>query len=421
MKIVITTVGTRGDLQPYIALGLGLKNAGYEVQIVSAKNEEAFVRNYGLDFFALDVDIQKIMESGEVKEMAKGNNPLKFIIGHLKSSKGLKELMVRTQADIWKACTNADLVIFHPGMPIGFFWAKEHRKKAILATPFPVVATKNYPSILFYALPKFGSFYNLLTHYIFDKVFWALAKSPIKQFWKKNINTKINFSISPIKQQSNNGQLILNGYSHHLFPQPKEWKKNIHTTGSWLIESEPDFVPPIELNKFINSGEPPIYIGFGSMKDFDNFSKTLEIILEALNITKQRAVVGLGWTKNNYKEELPDNIYLIENVPHTWLFPKMKMVIHHGGAGTTATGLRAGKPTIIIPHNADQPAWGQKIFELGVGSKPIKKTKLTAQRLADAIKFSQTQNIIENAELLGQKLSAENGVLAAVEIINGYV
>ena len=421
MKIAITTVGTRGDLQPYIALGLGLKKSGHEVLVVSAKNEESFVRNYGLDFYALDVDIQKIMESGDLQEMAKGSNPLKFIISHLKGSKSLKALMIKTQGEIWNACQRADLIIFHPGMPLGLFLAKEKNKKAILATPFPVVATKDYPSILFYALPKLGSYYNLLTHFIFDKVFWALAKSPIKEFWNKNIKSKTNFSISALKQQIKSGQLVLNGYSELLFSHSKEWTNNIHTTGSWIIETEPNFLPPIELNNFINSGEAPIYIGFGSMKDLYSFNKTLSIIIEALGIIKQKAVVGLGWTIKDYKEKLPDNIFLVDSIPHTWLFPKMKMVIHHGGAGTTVTGLRAGKPTIIIPHNADQPAWGLRVFELGVGSRPIKKSKLTADKLASAIIYSQTPNIIANATMLGQQLQNENGVAKAVQIIDRLI
>jgi sterol 3beta-glucosyltransferase len=421
MKIAITTVGTRGDLQPYIALGLGLKNSGHEVIIVSAKNEESFVRNYGLDFYALDVDIQKIMESGDVQEMAKGSTPLKFIISHLKGSKSLKELMVKTQGEIWNACQNSDLIIFHPGMPLGLFLAKEQNKKAILATPFPVVATKDYPSILFYALPKLGSYYNLLTHFIFDKVFWALAKSPIKEFWTNSIKSKANFDISPLKQQIKNGGLVLNGYSELLFKQSKQWTNNIHTTGSWIIETEPNFLPTKELEDFIFNGETPIYIGFGSMKDPDTFNKTLAIIIETLSITNQRAIVGLGWTKNDYKETLPENVFLVDSVPHTWLFPKMKIVIHHGGAGTTATGLRAGKPTIIIPHNADQPAWGKKVFELGVGSKPIKKSKLTADKLATAILYSLTPNIINNAEQLGKKLRHENGVQKATQIIEKFI
>ena len=253
MKIAITTVGTRGDLQPYIALGLGLKKSGHEVLIVSAKNEESFVRNHGLDFYSLDVDIQKIMEGDDVQEMAKGSNPVKFIISHLKGSKSLKALMVKTQGEIRNACTNADLIIFHPGMPLGFFLAKEKNKKAILATPFPVVATKDYPSILFYALPKLGSYYNLLTHFIFDKIFWALTKSPIKEFWKNSIKSKVNFDNSPLKQQIKNGGLVLNGYSDLLFSHSKKWTSDIHTTGSWLIETEPNFEPPVDLVDFIHN------------------------------------------------------------------------------------------------------------------------------------------------------------------------
>ena len=157
------------------------------------------------------------------------------------------------------------------------------------------------------------------------------------------------------------------------------------------------------------------------MQDLDGFNKTLVIIIDALTLTKQRAVVGPGWTKNNYKEKLPDNIFLVESVPHTWLFPKMKIVIHHFGAGTTATGLRAGKPTVIIPHNADQPAWGQRVFELGVGSKPIKKSKLTADKLANAIRYSLTPKIVNNAEQLGQQLRQENGVQKATQIIENFI
>jgi len=421
MKIAITTVGTRGDLQPYIALGLGLKESGFDVLIVSAKNEEFFVRNFGLDFYALDVDIQKIIEGGEAKEMTKGSNPFKFIIGHLKSSKSLKKLMVRTQGEIWQACQNADILIFHPGIPLGFFLAKEENKQAILATPFPVVPCKEYPSILFYSLPKFGRYYNLLTHFIFDKVFWAMAKSPIKTFLTESIKMKANLRFSPLKQQIYTGQLVLNGYSNLLFPHSKEWTNNIHTTGSWFIEEEPNFLPSNDLQSFINNGEAPVYIGFGSMKDIEGFNKTLDTIIDALKITKQKAVVGLGWTANNYKEVLPDNIFLIDSIPHSWLFPKMKMVVHHGGAGTTAAGLKAGKPTIIIPHNADQPAWGKRVFELGVGSKPIKRSKLTSEKLANAIRFVQQPKIIANADKLGQELRKENGVKKAVKIINDYL
>jgi sterol 3beta-glucosyltransferase len=421
MKIAITTVGSRGDLQPFIALGLGLKAAGHEVLIVSAKNEAAFVKDYGLDFFALNVDIQKLMEGDDVQEMAKGNNPLKFIVSHLKGSKKMKALMVATQAEIWEACQDVDVIIFHPGMPLGFFIAKQLGKISVMANPFPVVGTSNYPSILFYTMPRLGKAFNVFTHFIFQKLFWSLSKSAIKEFWDANVNTKINFSTSPIQQQIESGMPVLNGYSELLFSHADKWGKNIHTTGSWLVETEANFIPPNDLVQFIEKAEPPIYIGFGSMKDVDSFSVTLKIIAEALAITKQRAVVALGWSKLNYAEAIPENIFLIESIPHSWLFPKMKMVVHHGGAGTTAAGLSAGKPTIVIPHNADQPAWGLRVYELGVGAKPIKKTKLTSGKLAAAISYALQPAIIANAEKLGVEFRKENGVEKAVDVINKYL
>ncbi len=421
MKIAITAVGTRGDLQPYIALGLGLKAVGHEVFIISAKNEAEFVQQYGLDFFPLNVDIQQLMEGDDIKEMAKGNNPFKFIISHLKGSKKLKQTMVATQAEIWTACQDVDAIIYHPGMPIGFFIAKQLGKISIMANPFPIVATSLYPSILFYTMPRLGNAFNIFTHKIFQKLFWTLSKPAIKEFWNANVKTKMNFSVSPIQQQIESGMPVLNGYSELLFSQSKDWSKNIHTTGSWIVETEANFMPPNDLVQFIESGEPPIYIGFGSMKDVDSFTITFKMIAEALAITKQRAVVALGWSKVNNDEPIPENIFLIESIPHSWLFSKMKMVIHHGGAGTTAAGLTAGKPTIIIPHNADQPAWGLRVYELGVGAKPIKKTKLTADKLASAISFALQPHIIANAEKLGEDFRKENGVEKAVDLITKYL
>jgi sterol 3beta-glucosyltransferase len=369
----------------------------------------------------LNVDIQKLMEGDDVQEMAKGNNPIKFIVSHLKGSKKMKTLMVATQAEIWEACKDVDVIIFHPGMPIGFFIAKQLGKISVLANPFPVVSTSNYPSILFYTIPRLGKAFNVFTHFIFQKLFWALSKPAIKQFWNATVKTTINFSVSAIQQQIQSGMPVLNGYSELLFSHSNKWSNNIKTTGSWLIETEKDFAAPTALIQFIEKAEPPIYIGFGSMKDINSFGVTLKMIAEALAITKQRAVVALGWSKLNNNDPIPENIFLIESIPHSWLFPKMKIVIHHGGAGTTAAGLTAGKPTIIIPHNADQPAWGLRVYELGVGAKPIKKTKLTADKLAAAILFAAQPEIVANAEKLGEKLRMENGVEKAVRFINSQI
>jgi sterol 3beta-glucosyltransferase len=421
MKIAITTLGTRGDLQPFIALALGLKDAGYYVVIISAKNEEEFVSSYGLNFYPLSVDIQKIMENSEVQEMTKGDNPIKFIISHMNGSKKLKQSMVLTQHEIWDACQGSDAIIFHPGMPIGYFIAKEFGKVSIMANPFPATPTKEYPSILFYKGPRLGRLYNLLTHIIFERVFWALIKPAIKEFWSENVKSKIDLSTPPMRQQVKSGMPVINGYSEHLFHKPKDWSENIHITGSWIIKDEPDWKPQPDLDRFIREGQPPIFVGFGSMKDIHKFKETFNIIVQALQISSKRAVIGLGWNSLNLKEPIPDNVFLIDNVPFTWLFPQMAAVVHHGGSGTTSIGLTAGKPTVIIPFNADQPAWGERVYELGVGAKPIPRKKLSADKLASAIQYALNPKIVAKAEELGQKLRKENGVYTAVTIIDNFL
>lgn len=225
--------------------------------------------------------------------------------------------MVKTQAEIWTASQDADLIVFHPGMPIGYFIAQVYNKKSVLLNPFPVVATKDYPSILFYTFPRFGRAFNSLTHFIFYKVFWALAKSSIEEFWKENIGKKVDFSTSPIIQQIKSGRPVINAHSPLVFEPAQEWGKNIQTVGSLTIENESNFTPTKELVDFIKTGEPPIFIGFGSMKDINSFTQTFEILSEAVTKTKQRAVIGLGWTKNSFSGFIPDNMFLIENIPFT--------------------------------------------------------------------------------------------------------
>jgi sterol 3beta-glucosyltransferase len=353
--------------------------------------------------------------------MAKGDNPIKFILSHLKGSKKLKQLMIQTQGEIWNACRDADAIIFHPGMPLGFFMTKEMVKKSIIASPFPIVSTKDYPSILFYNGPRLGKLYNLFTHFVLNKLFWSLSKSAIKEFWKTTVKTQMDFSASPISRQIKSGMPVINGYSELLFHKSSDWKRNIHVTGNWIIEKEPAWIAPTDLVDFINNGQPPIYIGFGSMKDIAAFRQTFILITAALKITNQRAVIALGWNELPADEDVPENIFLTDSVPHSWLFPQMAAVVHHGGAGTTAAGLTAGKPTIIIPSNADQPAWGKRVFELGVGAKPIPKKKMTTEKLAAAIDYALRPDVVAKAAALGEKLRKENGVKNAVAIIREFL
>ena len=172
----------------------------------------------------------------------------------------------------------------------------------------------------------------------------------------------------------------------------------------------------MNLVNFLQSGPPPVYIGFGSMTN-SKPEEVADMLLQALARTGLRGVLYEGWGGLK-KEQLPDTVFMTGSVPHTWLFPRMAAVIHHGGVGTTAAGLAAGVPSIITPFFADQPFWGQRVHQLGVGTKPIPRKRLTVDSLAQALdSVLSDEEMRKRAALLGERIRAENGVAQAVAII----
>lgn len=424
--IALLAVGTRGDVQPFIALALGLQQAGYKPLIISAKNEEAFVRGFGIDFHALNVDIQKIMDNQEIHAMAKGDSPIAFAKSHLEGSKALKQTMVQVQEEIWDVLSNekdnVEAVIFHPGMQNAFLMAQELGIPSIMASPFPFAATGEYPAILLYGKMRWkgllGRILNRSSHALLGQLFWMLGYGAAKEFWKRQGKPHIPKLTPPSRSRAARTMLALMGYSQHVLPRPRDWSENIALTGYWMLPEEADWMPPADLVQFLDDGEAPVYVGFGSIKDAATFKATLEIVVQALEQLGRRAVIALGWSSLSEGASIPKSVYLLGSAPHSWLFPRMAAVVHHGGAGTTAAGLLAGKPTVIIPHTADQPAWGLRVWELGVGGKPIPKKKLTASALETSLREALQPKVVAKASEIGEKLRAENGVQNAVQIIS---
>jgi UDP:flavonoid glycosyltransferase YjiC (YdhE family) len=201
-----------------------------------------------------------------------------------------------------------------------------------------------------------------------------------------------------------------------VIPKPADWDGQMHVTGYWFLDPVDDWNPPADLLEFLQAGSPPVFIGFGSMST-RNPEETTHLILQALACTQQRAIMLSGWG-GLHKANLPDTVYMLDSIPFSWLFPRVAVVVHHGGAGTTSAGLRAGVPSIIVPFFADQPYWGQRVADLRVGPAPIPRKKLTAERLAQAIQTAVTdQAMRQRAADLGVKIRAEDGIARAVEIV----
>lgn len=194
-----------------------------------------------------------------------------------------------------------------------------------------------------------------------------------------------------------------------MIPKPRDWNHNINVAGFYFLPLASSYTPSPDLMAFLQAGPPPIYIGFGSIVVDDPDSLT-EKIFEAIRLTGVRALVSKGWGGlGGSSSSTPPNVFMLGNCPHDWLFEQVACVVHHGGAGTTAAGIAAGKPTVVVPFFGDQPFWGSMVARAEAGPRPLSFKALTASKLAEAIAAALQPAMLENAKSLGSKIKEERG------------
>jgi UDP:flavonoid glycosyltransferase YjiC (YdhE family) len=209
------------------------------------------------------------------------------------------------------------------------------------------------------------------------------------------------------------------GFSPSFLPRPADWDEFQHVTGYWFLEAQTGWQPPLDLLGFLESGPPPVYVGFGSMSP-DNSEHLTRLALRALELSGQRGVLLTGWGGLR-RLPVPRNVFFVDDVPHAWLFPRMAAVVHHGGAGTTASGLRAGVPSIIAPFGGDQCAWADLVGKSGLGPSAGPVQRLTPEKLANAIQIAINDSTMRaRARVMGEKIRAENGIAQAIELVERY-
>ncbi|MDJ0573257.1 MAG: glycosyltransferase [Pleurocapsa sp. MO_192.B19] len=419
MNIFIVTAGSRGDVQPFVALGKGFKKVGHSVTICTCQSFEPFITEHGLTYGYMNDDFIKLVDSEAGREvMESGGNFLSLVkttLTLLKKAKALNREMLK---DAWNAAQAAqpDIIIFHPKILAGSHIAEKLNIPAIMAVLVPaIVPTAESVAIGFPNL-NLGFWYNKLSYWVLHQGY-RMYDDVVNEFRQNVLGLgKLPKSISPIQMSNGQPLPILHGYSERVSPRPRDWSSTVNITGYWFLESRDDYHPPAELIDFLEAGEAPVYVGFGSMAG-RNPQRITNIVVAALQQAKVRGIIATGWGGLD-PHHLPKTIFKIDSVPHDWLFPRMSAVIHHGGAGTTAAGLRPGIPTIVCPFLIDQPYWGERVYALGVGSKPIPQKQLTAEKLANAIREVTTNpEIRAKAETLGEKLRNEDGISKAIAII----
>lgn len=413
MKITITTVGSRGDVQPYVALGRGLAEVGHDVTLVVDQLFESFVHQNGLGFARLAADPMKPLEV-DIREL--GNNPVKVFNW---MATFVEEIGSEYFETYLEANRGTDLMIFSSiAAMAGLHIGAKLNVPMLSSTLQPVVPTRAYPYSAGMILPGWVPFLgaiNKTSYELFNRVFYRMLYKVLN----RDRERVLGLPALPWKLYRSfdlKAYPMLHGFSRHVIPKPADYNQNQIFTGYWFLDQESDWQPPAELQAFLASDPKPVYIGFGSMVDKEAEALT-RLVVEALEISGQRAILLGGWT-NLGSEGLPDTILKVEHVPHEWLFPRVSAVVHHGGAGTTAASLRSGSPTVVVPFFADQPFWGWRVEKLGAGPKPIPRLKLTAEKLAAAITRAVTDPQINyRAAELGEKIRAEDGVANAVKAV----
>ncbi|WP_221088598.1 glycosyltransferase [Deinococcus aquaedulcis] len=411
MKITLFALGSQGDVQPYLALGAGLKQAGHTVAIASHENFEAAARGAGLAFWPMHGNTQALMAGAEMQALLRRGN---FLALQRYTAAAAQEAAGHWATQGLAAAQGADLIVTGLGGQSAAQAAAEKLRLPLVEAPVvPLTPTRAFPAPLLPAgVARLGGAANLASY--------ALARQALGLGMRAGTQTMRRALALPDQPRPTPGvppAPLLYGLSPSVVPRPRDWPAHVHLTGAWFLPQGP-WTPPAALEAFLAAGPAPVSIGFGSMGLRDP-ADTTALVLDALAQTGQRAVLLSGWG-GLAAGDLPNHVFAAPPLPHSWLFPRVSAVVHHGGAGTTAAGLRAGVPSVITPFFGDQPFWGERVRTLGAGPAPIPQRRLTARRLADALRQTQTPALRERAADLGRRIRTEDGVAEAIRLIEGY-
>ncbi|TPX09825.1 uncharacterized protein E0L32_009016 [Thyridium curvatum] len=426
LNIVIMVIGSRGDAQPFLKIGKVLKEQyGHRVRIATHPAFREFVeKDSGLDFFSVGGDPSELMAF-----MVK--NP--GMIPTLETVKAgdigrRRAAMAEMFEGFWRACVNAtddekdthnlkmmgekdpfiaDAIIANPPSFAHIHCAEALGIPLHLMFTFPYTPTQAFPHPLA-SIKKSNvdpGYTNFISYPLVEMMVWqglgdlvnefrekTLGLDPVSTLWAPGATYRLHVPFTYM-------------WSPGLVPKPEDWGSEIDVSGFVFLDLASTFEPPSDLEKFLAAGETPIYIGFGSIvvDDADRFT---EMIFEAVEMAGVRALVSKGWGGLG-GENVPENIFMLENTPHDWLFPKVKACVIHGGAGTTAIALKCGKPTMVVPFFGDQHFWGSMISNAGAGPEPIPYKQLTAETLAEGIEYCLSDEAKEAAEGIAHDIEEE--------------
>ena len=411
MRVLILTFGTHGDVLPYVALASGLLAAGHEAAVCTAEGFQELVTEAGVPYEYMSNDMLEIVQSA-MPGMA---GPAEAV----QLARRMAAAMRSSLVDQWEAAQRfrPDVLVYHPKVLGGLHIAERLGVPAVLSLPLPFFTpTRAFP-IPFVGRWPFGGTFNRAS-YQFNRFTAVAYGGMINSFRRKVLGLRRMSRLTDYLHHSDGRPVpILYAYSPAVVPVPPDYPDHAHVTGYWVLDGQRSLQPPAELVDFVDAGPPPIYAGFGSMGFGRNAIERGRAVVQAVTNAGLRAVVATGWGGLRV-ESSSERIYVVDQVDHEWLFPRMAAVVHHGGAGTTAAGLRAGRPTLICPVAGDQGFWGERVRDLGLGPAPLPARRLTVAALTPRLlELTSTHEYRERTTALARQLAREDGVSTAIRVI----
>ncbi|KAK0648312.1 glycosyltransferase family 1 protein [Cercophora newfieldiana] len=425
LRVTCLTIGSRGDVQPYIALCKKLLEEGHQPRIATHGEFKEWIEGHGIEFRNVGGDPSELMRIC----IQNGTFTWAFLREANSKFRGwLDDLL----ASAWEACQGSDLLIESPSAMAGIHIAEALGIPYFRAFTMPWTRTRAYPHAFIMPGQKMGGAYNYVTYVMFDNVFWKAMAHQVNK-WRNNT---LDLPSTNLEKLQMNKVPFLYNFSPFVVPPPLDYSDWIRVTGYWFLDEGGDkWEPPADLMAFIKKAREDdkklVYVGFGSIIVPDPAKMTQEVI-DAVLKADVRCILSKGWSDRlepagSKKEEtasdaeatpepvLPPEIFQIKSAPHDWLFKQIDAAAHHGGSGTTGASLRAGIPTIIRPFFGDQFFFGTRVEDLGVG---LCLKKWGATSFARAL-WEATHNtrMIQKAEVLGEQIRKENGVETAIQCI----
>ncbi|GAU70182.1 putative glycosyltransferase [Streptomyces sp. NBRC 110611] len=425
MRALLVTHGSRGDVQPFVALARGLSAAGHDVSIIGPRRTFQIARSAGIPYVPVADGPLELLNDPVIVKVNQSSRPGPvlamrwFLRNRPRYVQVLEELIAAVRAQ-----PRPDVILFQPWVPA------HHIAESLDVPAVPVclqpgwVPTPDFPNpLLATRIPR-----------ALNKASYASSKLTVRLLYGSTIDRVRRQELGLLSRRGRHNMLrspdgkpvtVLQPFSPHVLPETRHYPPTTHTTGFWRLPTPRGWSAPPRLARFLEAGRPPVYIGFGSLTG-SNPLRLREAVIAAVRQAGVRAVVATGWGgvagPGQEESSTPEEIFFLDEVPHDQLFPHMAAVVHHGGAGTTAAALAAGRPQVVCPFGFDQPFWARRMRACGVAPPPLPQHRLTAERLAVAVdRAVRDTGMAQRAEHLGVLTRAQDGVAEAVEVLENMV